>query len=331
MNLDRWTWPNAWLLPLPMALVASLAACGGGGSGESAPPPPRAGRYAVAQFAEAQISPHIDVVYSVRPNAGRLQYTSDANKAREVGQPTLSLQMDIFVPPNATPTAPQPLVVFVHGGGFVQGGKEANRSKALSYAQAGYVAASVNYRLTPDNSASQALRVLAQTQAAEDLGNAVRFLRQNAAVYRIDASRVATIGGSAGGALSLMNAVDADTLPGAVSDFPGVSAQAQGAVSTGATLIDIYDTVGLLSFDADDVPVLLLHADPTDSSTGATWTGNVLPTQALIQNAGNSCTLVAQPNLTHGADLSVSGPYWGAVYPFLYSRLGLAALGAPAP
>lgn len=324
------TLPRALLLPLTVSLTGLLAACGGGGSTES-PPPPTAGLYAAAQFAEAQITPHVDVVYSTRPNAGRVQYTSDANKASEVGQPTLRLQLDVFVPPNATAAAPQPLVVFVHGGGFVQGGKEANRSKALSYAQAGYVAASINYRLTPDNASSQALRVLAQTQAAEDLANAVRFLRHNAGLYHLDAGRVATIGGSAGGALSLMNAVDADTLPGAVSDFPGVSAKAQAALSTGATLIDVYDTVGLLSFDADDAPVLLLHADPTDSSTGATWTGNVLPTQALIQNAGNTCTLVAQPNMTHGADLSVSGPYWAAVYPFLYSRLQLAALGAPAP
>ena len=318
---------RCWPLYGPIVLFG-LSACGGGGA-ESVDPPPLSGTYAAAVYTTGQLQAQLDQRYATRPNENQVQFTSDKNKQADLASPTLALQLDVFMPPNATASTPQPLVVWVHGGGFKQGGKEAVRNKVQSYAQAGYVAAAVNYRLTPDNDRDQATRVRAQVQAAEDVANAIRYLRANAARFHIDPSRVATVGGSAGGALSLMNAVDADTLAGAQSDYPGVSAQTQAAVSTGATLIDTYDTVGLLSFDASDTPVLLLHADPTDSTTGATWAGNVLPTQARINNSGNSCTVVAQPNMTHTVDVMVGGEYWGQVYPFLRQRLQLGELGAP--
>jgi hypothetical protein len=127
----------------------------------------------------------------------------------------------------------------------------------------------------------------------------------------------------------LINAVDADTLPETHTDYPNQTAHVQGAVSTGATLIDVYNTSSLLSFDATDSPVLLFHARPADSVTGATWDGNVLPTQALIENSGNTCTTVAQPDQTHYVDLSLGGDYWADIYPFLRQVLNLAPLGAP--
>jgi acetyl esterase/lipase len=189
---------NALKPLLGLLLVLSLSACGGGASSERGAPT-ASGPYASAQYTDAQLKPYLDQVYSTRPNEGGLQYTSAKNKAAELGSQTLSLQLDLWVPPNAVATAPQPLVVWIHGGGFFQGGKEENRDKALSYARAGYVSATINYRLTDGNESSKATRIKAQTQAAEDVANAIRFLRQNAANFHIDSSRVATLGGSAGG------------------------------------------------------------------------------------------------------------------------------------
>lgn len=309
-----------------LLVVLSLSACGGGGASARLGPP-TSGLYASAQYTDAQLVPHLDLVYSVRPNEGGVQSTSDQRDPPERGSATLNLHLDVWVPPNATAAKPQPLVVWIHGGDFLAGSKEEVREKALTYARAGYVVASVDYRLTPKNTSSAALRERAVLQAAEDVTNAIRYLRQNAAVYHIDTTRVATIGTSAGGALSLAVALDANTLPGIVSDYPGQTATTQASVSTGATVFDAYyDSSRLLSFDATDAPVLLLHANPTDSFTGATWSGNVIPTRDRITASGNTCDLVAQPNLTHVVDLSLGGKYWDNVGPFLWTHLNLAAL-----
>lgn len=310
-----------------VALLLGLSGCGGGSSTESpVSPPPNAGLYASAQYSEAQLSASLDQAYSTRPNAGGVQYTSDLRRASEVGLPTLTMHLDVWVPPNASAARPQPLVVWVHGGAFAIGSKEEFRDKALSYARAGYVAASINYRLTPENNSNATLRRQAVLQATEDLSNAVRYLRQNAARFHIDTSRVAIMGSSAGGAMALAAAVDADTLPGLVADYPQ-SARAQAVLSTGATLIDAYyDSLADLSFDASDSPVMLFHADPTDSTTGATWTSQVLPTAQRINDSGNSCTLSRQANLTHTVDLSLGGRRWEEVRPFLWEKLRLAAL-----
>ncbi|MCX9156320.1 alpha/beta hydrolase fold domain-containing protein [Niveibacterium sp. 24ML] len=319
---------------LAALLAATLTACGGGGDASTtpeAPPgppqPPASGLYVSPQFDTAQMALYLDVPYSTRPNEGGVQYSSSLTKNLEIGGAELTLELDVAVPPNATASTPQPAIVWIHGGGFVAGSKEERRDDAMSYARAGYVAATINYRLTPDNQANPAIRVRAIQQATEDAMNAIRYLRANAARYHIDPNRIATIGTSAGGGISLINAIEADTLLNTVSDFPGVSARVQAAIATGATLGESgIDTNSLFHFDAGDSPVLLFHAKETDSVTGATWSGNVLPTQKAIVDAGGSCTVVAQGDMTHTVDLSLGGRWWTQLKPFLWEKLRLAAM-----
>jgi acetyl esterase/lipase len=269
---------------------------------------------------------HYDVVFSRRPNAGS-QFTSEITRTAEQGSAELVLKLDVAVPPNASAQQRQPLVVWFHGGGLVSGGKEEFADHMVSYARAGYVAASVNYRLSPGSETTAAGRVRALLQASEDAMNAIRFLKANAAIYGIDPNRVATFGNSAGGALSLVNAIEFDTLSGAVSDYPGFSSKVQAAVSTGAVLVDAnLNADAYLHYDAADTPVLLYHANPTDGTSGATWSGAVLPTQTRINSSGNSCTLVAQPDGSHTVDLSLGGAYWTPAKNFLWSRLRLSEL-----
>jgi poly(3-hydroxybutyrate) depolymerase len=286
---------------------------------------PTTGRYVETVFAPSTLTTYPDVVYSTRPNAGR-QYTSQRTQQTEQAQPTLTLRMDIAVPPNATADARQPLLVLIHGGGFVAGDKSDFYPELATYARAGYVVATINYRLTPGNGASDTIRTTAVRHAVEDAMNAIRFLRRNAARYGIDPNRVVSIGSSAGGGISLTLAIQPDD-PRALSDAPGTSARVDGAVSTGATLQGESEAVlSLLSFEASDSPVLLYHAKETDSGTGATWTNSVLPTQRRIIDSGNACTVVAQPDMTHTVDLSIGNEYWPALRDFLYTRLRLASL-----
>lgn len=267
-----------------------------------------------------------NVVYSRRPNAGS-QFTSEVTRIAEQGSPTLDLKLDVAVPPNASASRRQPLVVWFHGGGFVSGGKEEVSDQMRSFARAGYVGATVNYRLTPGIETSAAARVLALQQGMEDAMNAIRYLKANASSYGIDTTRIATFGNSAGGAISLVNAVEFDTLANTVSDYPGVSSKVHAAASTGATLVEAgANADAFVRYDASDTPVLLFHANPTDGTSGATWLANVLPTQARINNSGNSCTAVAQPDRSHTVDLSLGGTYWQPIKPFLWARLRLFEL-----
>lgn len=294
----------------------------------SIPPVPSTGMYVTQQFSAAQLITYFNVAYSTRPNFNGIQYTSIATYATETGRPRLTMQMDIAVPPNATAAKKQPLIIVIHGGGFSGGKKEDFWEEARSYARAGYVAATINYRLTPNNQSTPILRLMSITHAVEDGMNAIRYLKANAGLYNIDTSRIATVGSSAGGGISLVNAVEYNTLAGTVSDYNGFSSKVAGAISTGATINDTLLVPGnsLLHFESFDTPVLLFHTIDTDPVTGATWSGNVIATKNAINASGNSCTIVAQPVNTHVVNLSVGGPYWDDEKKFLWEKLKLYQL-----
>ncbi|MGB5031432.1 MAG: alpha/beta hydrolase [Saprospiraceae bacterium] len=270
----------------------------------------------------------LEVPYTTRPNFQNLQYTSEKTKQSEISQPNLTAKMDIYLPPNASSSKKQPLLVMIHGGGYSSGDKQAWQNEAYTYSRAGYICASLNYRLTQNggNQNSQ-LRLYAVQCALEDIQNAIRFLKKNANTYFIDTTRIAVFGGSAGGGLSLINAVEYDAAIG-TNDYPGISSKTSGSISTGATLIndDPASQQGTLHYDSFDSPVLLFHAKENDSSTGATWEVNVVPTQQAINNSGNMCTIVAQPNMTHTVVLELGGDYWSYIKPFLWDNLKIEQL-----
>jgi acetyl esterase/lipase len=89
---------------------------------------------------------------------------------------------------------PYPLVVAIHGGGFRAGRRESYHPLILKLAQRGYAAATISYRLSPRNQFPAPVH---------DAKASVRFLRANAARFRIDPTRVGVTGGSAGGHLAL--------------------------------------------------------------------------------------------------------------------------------
>lgn len=297
-------------------------------SNHALPPVPDAGMYITEQYTSVQLTTFTNIAYSTRPNYNGIQYTSVINQPSEAGHPQLTMQMDIAVPPNATAAKKQPLIIIIHGGGFSGGSKEDFRDEALSYARAGYVAATINYRLTFNNKDDSLLRFIAITHATEDGMNAIRYLKANAGLYKIDTARIVTVGSSAGGGIALVNAVEFNTLAGTISDYNGISSKVAGAVSTGATLSNssVPNGFSQLHFDRFDSPVLLMHSSGTDPVTGATWTNDVVATQNAINASGNSCTIVAQPAGLHVANVRVGGDYWNDEKKFLWEKLRLYEL-----
>ncbi len=97
---------------------------------------------------------------------------------------------------------PTPLLVFIHGGGFVGGDKSQARADAIQRClDAGVSFMSINYRFRKHAPIQEILR---------DAARAIQFVRYNAAKYNLDPKRVASYGGSAGAGTSLWLAVHDD-------------------------------------------------------------------------------------------------------------------------
>ena len=108
---------------------------------------------------------------------------------------SIDLKLDIYHLKNISQTSP--LIIFVHGGSWKKGNKDDYLRYLVDYAKKGYVTATVQYRLTP---------VATYTEMITDIEDAVRWLKKNADNYHIDKNKVATVGGSAGAHLVMMNA-----------------------------------------------------------------------------------------------------------------------------
>lgn len=117
-------------------------------------------------------------------------------------------KLDLYLP-ETNQKARRPAIVIIHGGGWHGGDKAAGREKNIgnTLAAAGYVCASINYRLSvkSDHLATRLRDVWPHN--LHDCKTAVRFLRKNADRYRIDPAHIGAIGGSAGGHLAAMLAV----------------------------------------------------------------------------------------------------------------------------
>src|ERR1700743_1475758 len=103
--------------------------------------------------------------------------------------------LDIYLPP--TSKSSYPLVVWVHGGAWRTNDKYADMGYMVNtvkgFIDSGYAVASIDYRW------STMAIFPAQIQ---DCNQAVEFLYQNAAKYKLDRDRIALIGFSAGGHLA---------------------------------------------------------------------------------------------------------------------------------
>jgi acetyl esterase/lipase len=112
---------------------------------------------------------------------------------------TNSCRLDLALPKAGT-NRPRPVVVVIHGGGWIEGDKSSfvvpqTPGNILEFAAAGFVAAAVNYRLS---------REAPYPAGLHDCQTAVRWLRQHAHDYQLDPDRIGAYGNSAGGHLALL-------------------------------------------------------------------------------------------------------------------------------
>jgi acetyl esterase/lipase len=104
-------------------------------------------------------------------------------------------KLDVYTPARTTPAAPPtPVVIVIHGGGWIAGTKEERVLEMMPYLQMGFAAVNVEYRMA---------QVSLAPAAVEDCRCALHWVFANAKKYNFDPTRVVLQGGSAGGHLVL--------------------------------------------------------------------------------------------------------------------------------
>ena len=137
------------------------------------------------------------------------------------------LALDIYLPTNNSTVLKSPLVLFIHGGGFLDGDKKSAKNDCQVLASKGFTVASIDYRLgwTKNNTnpcasnVSEALNAFYRAQ--QDARAALRFLVANAATYSIDVNQVFVVGASSGAQIAM--AIPYLSQDSANQYYPGIS------------------------------------------------------------------------------------------------------------
>ena len=196
-------------------------------------------------------------------------------------------KMDIYQRRGAT--APQPTVIYMHGGFWAAGAKETSLMSLMPWFEMGWNVVNVEYRLA---------RVALAPAAVEDCLCALRFIAAQAKTYNIDLNRLVTTGESAGGHLSLTTAM--------IPESAGLDRQCAGApLPKVAAVINWYGITDV----ADVVD------GPHRANLAAQWLGS-LPNRDEITRRVSPLTYVRaglMPIMTVHGDADPLVPYPQAV------------------
>ncbi len=234
-----------------------------------------------------------------------------------------SLQLDAYLP-QAT-NAPRPAVIFVHGGSWSAGERSDFPQWNVWLARNGYAVFDIDYRLAPQPN---------YETATEDVREAVRWVKANAARFNVNTLRLALLGRSAGGHLALLaaytpergNETDLDSsVQAVIAVYPPVDLTWDYRNPANQRVIDGPAT--LRSFTGttpDDAPDLYVNYSPiarVSTNTPATLLlhgghdqlvrlENTLMLAEKLNIANVPHEKVVLPYAQHGYDYNFNG--WGA-------------------
>src|SRR4029453_18074759 len=103
------------------------------------------------------------------------------------------LRFDHYRP--LTGAEPAPVVIFVHGGGWMRGDPSQAAGNALHFARRGIATVALSYRLAPEHRFPAPL---------DDVRHGLRWVRAHAGELGVDPDRIALLGLSAGAPLSVL-------------------------------------------------------------------------------------------------------------------------------
>lgn len=231
------------------------------------------------------------------------------------GGETQDLLFDFYEPEGDTALS-RPLLIYAFGGGFVDGDKSEAEFMAPFFARSGYAVAAIDYRVLDIERTSENV-VKAVFDAASDMKAAVRFLRANAATFKIDSANIFVGGYSAGAFTALQlgyvtDSSDIESISPALAEYvsenggiegtsgtPGVSSQVKGIFNfSGALLradfIDADEPI-LFSVHGSEDEVVPINEGESDG------TGVVTEGSGLLHQVANAVGLTNQLVIVDGA------------------------------
>jgi acetyl esterase/lipase len=230
---------------------------------------------------------HVSNQYRVIPN---LTYHVASNQENK---------LDLYVPTGAT--GPTPVLMYIHGGGWVGGTKESRVLRILPYLEMGWAVANVEYRLGA---------VARAPAAVEDGLCALRWVIRNAEQYNLDTSRIVTSGHSAGGHLALTTGM-IPASAGLDRECPGPEELSVAAIINWYGITEVGD----------------LLAGPNTRTYAVEWMGSLENRFEIAERVSPMTYLRAglPPTLTIHGDADPTVPYQHAI--MLHEKLD--ELGVP--
>lgn len=153
-----------------------------------------------------------------------------------------SLLMDLRVPDGS---GPHPVIVYLHSGAWIMGDRFGG--PAVRQASRGYAVASIEYRLAPQH---------IWPAQVEDTKAAIRWLRANAARFRLDPERIGIFGTSAGGHIGSVAATS-----NGVGWLEGLALGNPQFPSGVKAVVDLYGPTDLLRIEEDKLPCIPLDGN----------------------------------------------------------------------
>jgi len=122
-----------------------------------------------------------------------------------------AVKADVY---NGSPATKRPVAVWIHGGALIMGDRRGiDKTLLAMLIKAGYVVISIDYRLAPETKLPAIL---------EDVRDAFAWVRKEAPrSFATNTDRVAVLGGSAGGYLTLVSGYVIEPRPAALVSFWG--------------------------------------------------------------------------------------------------------------
>lgn len=194
----------------------------------------------------------------------------------------VDLKLDLYLRRDSN--APQPTVIYMHGGFWAAGNKEGAIMNLLPWMEMGWNVVNVEYRLA---------RVALAPAAVEDCMCALRFINNNAKMYNVDTSRIVVTGESAGGHLALALGMIPETV-GLARECEGPPLPKVAAVINWFGVTDVLDVI----------------EGPHKANAAATWFGS-MPHEELAKKL-SPLTYVRPglpPILTIQGDADTTVPY----------------------
>lgn len=211
----------------------------------------------------------------------------------------------------------KPLIIFIHGGGFVSGDKAGGYPLLFckKLASNGFSVASVNYRLGIDEPKNDSSYFEALLRGIMDVNQSLKFLKSQSEKLNIDTNQIFIMGGSAGSMIAMHLAYfKKDNL----SKFLNGSIVRQNEILKQLQLLEKNNINGVINLwgamidykwiHKNDPPLLSIHGEldklvPIDSSLSYhPFKYGSLILNSHSENVGNKSNLIVFENKGHTLD-----------------------------